>query len=438
MTQTNDPRSADSRQASRPDSLVPPQRLGPRPLPLHLLLTSGAWTSASAGLPNWRALSPGFNPASPQASQPLPASLLPPLPDDLRASLEKADPSQLEQALGRVVLDRFEAFHRGVAAYRAHPYRRDVTDPPSLWREGSTDLLDYGGPADGPLLLAVPSLVNRGYVLDLSRRNSMLRYLSAAGVRVLMLDWGQPGPDESSYDVGAYVGRLLRAMRALPDLGVEGTPALLGYCMGGLLTVAAAALEPARVDSLVLMATPWDFHADGAPRAEVLAALHAVLAPVIAGLGAFPVDLIQSLFAWLDPVTAARKFPRFADMDPESEAARGFVALEDWLNDGIDLTPGVAAESLQRWYGLNETARGCWTVAGQVIEPSRITAPALVLVPEGDRIVPPGSARALGTALPQADMRSVALGHIGMAVGSRARAATWDPIAAWLLTRARH
>lgn len=448
MTLTNDPPSKGS---PPPSSPAFQGRLGPRPLPLHLLLTACAWSSASAGLPSWNRLSPGSvpsgpfqgprpqpDPSHPPSSSALPASLFPKLPADLRQSLEQADPSRLEAAVGRAALARFEAFHRGIAAYRAHPYRRDVADPPALWSEGSTRLLDHGGPADGPPLLAVPSLVNRGYVLDLSRRNSMVRYLAAAGVRVLLMEWGQPGPDEAGYDVGGYVGRLLRAVQALPGLGVPGKPALLGYCMGGLLTTAAAALAPDRVGSLAMMAVPWDFHAESTERAEVLAALHGVLAPVIAGLGAFPVDLIQSLFTWLDPMTAARKFPRFATLDQDSEAARSFVALEDWLNDGIDLTPGVAADGLVRWYGRNETARGCWKIDGQAIDPSRIAAPALVLVPEGDRIVPPGSARALGNALPNADMRSVSLGHIGMAVGSRARVSTWDPVAAWLLAGPGH
>ena len=54
----------------------------------------------------------------------------------------------------------------GIAAYRRHPWRRDLPDPPVLWSEGGSRLLDFGGA--GPTLLLVPSLVNRASVLDLA------------------------------------------------------------------------------------------------------------------------------------------------------------------------------------------------------------------------------------------------------------------------------
>src|SRR5690349_18265489 len=59
----------------------------------------------------------------------------------------------------------------GIAAYRRHPYFRDLPDPPAVWSEGETRLLDYGG--SGPPVLFVPSLINRAYVLDLMRNRSM-------------------------------------------------------------------------------------------------------------------------------------------------------------------------------------------------------------------------------------------------------------------------
>ena len=57
---------------------------------------------------------------------------------------------------------------------------------------------------------------------------------------------------------------------------------------------------------------------------------------------------------------------------------------------------------------------------------------ALVVIPGTDRIVPPGSARALAAALPKAEAMTPAAGHIGMMVGGRAEREVWQPIAAWL------
>ncbi|MEX1108855.1 MAG: hypothetical protein WEC00_08100, partial [Dongiaceae bacterium] len=58
--------------------------------------------------------------------------------------------------------------------------------------------------------------------------------------------------------------------------------------------------------------------------------------------------------------------------------------------------------------------------------------PALVVIPDTDRIVPPGSARALAATLPRATPMTPAAGHIGMMVGGRAEREVWQPIAAWL------
>jgi polyhydroxyalkanoate synthase len=92
----------------------------------------------------------------------------------------------------------------------------------------------------------------------------------------------------------------------------------------------------------------------------------------------------------------------------------------------------AAREALADWYGANLPGRRRWKVAGAVVDPARIQCPALVVVPGQDRIVPPGSARALAEALPQAELLAPPLGHIGMVVGGRAPRASWNPVADWL------
>jgi polyhydroxyalkanoate synthase len=61
-----------------------------------------------------------------------------------------------------------------------------------------------------------------------------------------------------------------------------------------------------------------------------------------------------------------------------------------------------------------------------------LALPTLHVIPARDRIVPPESSRALAKATKGADMLSPAAGHVGMAVGSRARSEVWEPLAVWL------
>jgi polyhydroxyalkanoate synthase len=122
-------------------------------------------------------------------------------------------------------------------------------------------------------------------------------------------------------------------------------------------------------------------------------------------------------------------------MAQDSAAALGFVALEDWLNDGVPLAIPVARECLGGWYGEDRPGRGRWRVAGKAVRPRDIRIPALVVVPAQDRIVPPATAAALADELPSAERWTPRLGHIGMIVAHDAPAAVWEPLAAWLLER---
>jgi polyhydroxyalkanoate synthase subunit PhaC len=156
---------------------------------------------------------------------------------------------------------------------------------------------------------------------------------------------------------------------------------------------------------------------------------------LLAGLGELPVDVIQVLFAALDPSLALRKFLGFAALDPASHRARHFVALEDWLNDGVPLAARVARECLGGWYGENSTGRGTWQLSGRAVLPERLTIPSLAVIPDQDRIVPPASAQALAKALPFCETLRPATGHIGMMSGGRAESGVWRPLAAWIESR---
>ncbi len=401
--------------ASRPSG---PPRLGPRPLPLHLTLAATSWLTSPLACALWSSGSLAWKP---------------PLADAAAALTDAAGGVALEHLLPAVeaaARGRFGRFLHGVEIYRHHPYRRTLADPPVRWQDGPARLLDYGAdlPDRAPVLLVVPSLVNRAYILDLTAERSLLRYLAAAGVRPLLVDWGYPGSVECRFTLTDYVaGQLEAALDAALAL-VGGPIGLAGYCMGGLLAAALACRRPRAVRHLVLLATPWDFHADPATR-ERMAVLAPGLGALAARYGELPADGQNALFAGLDPFLVLRKFaavPRLADA-----ALEAFVALEDWLNDGVRLAGPVAEECLTAWYGRNAPATLGWRIAGRPVDPGRLGMPALVVIPSGDRIVPPASAQALAAALPRAQTRELPLGHIGLMASGAARDRLWRDLAEW-------
>ncbi len=322
----------------------------------------------------------------------------------------------------------------GIAAYRRHPWQRQMHDPHSIWQEGNTRLLDYG-PSDGTPLLVVPSLINRAYVLDLLPDHSMLRYLAASGIRPLLLDWGFPGEIECAFSLSDYIaGRLDRALAFLITQTAGAKVALAGYCMGGTMAVAAAERRPEWIDRLALLAAPWDFWAAGQNQARDLAALLPALEPTLMMGGALSVDALQMLFSLLDPGSVGNKYRDFGQQDQASTRAIMFVALEDWLNDGVPLAAAVARETLGSWYGANTPAAGAWRILGLPVWPANIRMPCFIAAPGRDRIVPPESARALATAINGAKLHVPSAGHIGMVAGSTARQVLWETLATWLRT----
>lgn len=410
---------------STPETTALPARQGPRPLALHLGIATMACLSSPNGLARLKSGSGNWNESLAARAAALAQSLKSENPDDFREAVETTAHARLKR------------FMRAVDGYRHHPYRRPFADPPVAWEKGSTRLLDYSRAPEakgksGPALLIAPSLVNRGYVLDLMPGRSLMRALAADGVRPYLVDWGTPGAAEAGIDLDGYVldrlGQCLDAVRA--DTGKK--PILVGYCMGGLLALALAQHRQDELNGLALLATPWDFHADGGTQSRLAAGLMGPWFPLFEAMGGVPVDVLQMFFASLDPLLALKKFLAFSDCEPDSERAEAFVALEDWLNDGVMLPAAVARTCIHGWYGENMPARGAWQVGGAPVRPQEIDLPTLAVVPQKDRIVPPASARSLADAIPGAHILTPPAGHIGMVVGGQRHDHLWKPLAQWI------
>lgn len=339
---------------------------------------------------------------------------------------------------------RLASFFQGIRAYRDHPYRRIAKPRSPVWQSGSTKLIDYG-PNQGWPIFVVPSLVNRAYVLDLMPGSSLLTFLREGGIRPLLLDWGQPGSRDRECTLDDYILDRLEVAFDWVRQATRRAPLILGYCMGGTLATALACRRSSDCAGLALLATPWDFKKDH-PLANCLSADGLGFSKDKLGLsteglafaaasslvGSMSIDQLQAMFAMLDPMAVPKKFAGFARTSPTSEAASHFVAIEDWLNDGVPLAADLAAQCLIDWYGRNAPALGNWKVDGQNVLPEKLDLPAFLAIPSHDRIVPAASALALAAALPKATIIRPKSGHVGMVTGRKAKMQLWTPLLAWL------
>lgn len=379
-------------------------RIGPRPLGLHLATAALTWTGAVLPGGAWL------------------------------AAQRRGDPVQAIRDMAEAAEQRFARLNAAIEAYHRHPYRRTEINMPVVWRSTGIQVLDYGlqPRPDAQPLLVIPSLINRHYILDLRPGQSLMRYLAAHGFRPFLVAWEDFGRAARYTTIDDCIAGKLEAALGIVRMLTNRRPIVMGYCLGGLLAAALAARRPKDVAGLVSLAAPWDFHAGSGGFAP--AARHAALAvePVLEVLGALPVDWIQTLFYSLDPFLVIEKFLAFGEMDQRSPEAEAFVALEDWLNDGFPLPAPITRTLLHDWYGNNTPACGEWQIAGKQVRLDSIASEALVVVPASDRIVPPSSARSMGAAIPGARILEVPNGHIGMVASRTAEAQVWEPLTAWL------
>ena len=289
----------------------------------------------------------------------------------------------------------------GLRAYEQAPRRERPPPKREVARVRGACLRDHGG--DGPPVVLVPSLINPPRIVDLDKEVSLTRAIARMGRRVMLLDWGK-ADERADLSVAGHIESVL-----LPLLRSIGEPvALIGYCLGGTMAIAAANAIP--VERLVTIAAPWHFARY--PESSTCALrdmwLHSQVAA--SSLGALPMEVLQAAFWSLDPERTVRKFAEFARLDPDGAQARRFIELEEWANEGESLPYPAAEELVEGMFRDDLPGSRRWSVAGHSASDG-LAMPALHFTAERDLIAPPQTAAS-------GNIIAIPSGHVGMIVGS--------------------
>jgi polyhydroxyalkanoate synthase len=288
----------------------------------------------------------------------------------------------------------------GLRAYEHAPRRERPAPRPEISRVRGATLRDHGG--DGPPVVLVPSLINPPRILDLDDEVSLTSAIAGMGRHALLLDWG--ARDRTELGVAGHIEELL-----LPLLRNIGEPvALVGYCLGGTMAIAAAGL--ASVERVATLAAPWHFARYPEASKRALQDMWRQSQSASRQLGTLPMEVLQAAFWSLDPERTVRKFAEFGRLDPQSANARRFVELEEWANEGEPLPYPAAIELVEGLFGKDLPGSAAWSVGGRPVS-ERLQIPTLHLTAERDLIAPPQTA-------PAGHVVAIPSGHVGMIVGS--------------------
>jgi len=325
----------------------------------------------------------------------------------------------------------------------------EVGETPSevVYTENKLELLHYRPEEAGiepdethdvPILI-VYALINRPYILDLQPDRSVVRRLLEAGFDVYLIDWGEPSRLDASLGLNDYVNRYLDncvdAVRA--DAGVDSVH-LLGYCMGGTMSVMYAALHPEKVRTLGLMAAGLCFAGEGGVLETWGAAEYYDPGKLAETFGNVPAEFLDVGFQLMDPVdNYVRKYVQLYENLGDDDFVENFARMEKWLADGIDVAGRAYREFLEGIYQENALYRNEFELDGERVDLDDVRMPVLNVAGEYDHLIPPAASRPFNDVVASDDTEYIEFssGHIGLSVSGSAQTELWPRVADWYAAR---
>ncbi|REJ72946.1 MAG: alpha/beta fold hydrolase [Acidobacteria bacterium] len=357
------------------------------------------------------------------------------------ATTAAIDTSALAEAVRREVRRTMARSIKGLDYLSTGDPGVGLTAKDTIHRRGTLRLYHYRPRTDEvyrvPVLL-IMSLVSKPYILDLAPGQSMVEFLLDRGFDVYMIDWGTPTPEDKVLRLEDYVlDRIPDCIERVLEHSGERELSLVGYCMGGLLSVLYQALEAGSpLRNLACFATPIDF--DGMelfkrwtdPR-------HFDVDKIVDTLGNVPPQLMYASFNLLRPVSQAVGRVRLWDNMWNDEFVTSYRRFDRWAADQIPFPGECFRQVTKELQQRNKLLEGTFELAGRRVDLASITVPTLHVLAEHDHIVPRAAASALIPAISSQDKQEIVLkgGHVSLVAGANAVRRLWPKLEHWLAHR---
>jgi polyhydroxyalkanoate synthase len=290
-----------------------------------------------------------------------------------------------------------------------------------------------------PLVL-IFALVNRPYILDLQPGRSVVEVLLKHGIDVYLIDWGTPGDEDKHLNLDVYINKYIRnVVKRVKKISGSKKVSILGYCMGGTMSVMYTALYPEDVRNLVLMTTGIDFKASSGGLLGFWGdKSYFNVDKFVEAYGNVPAEFLQTVFLFMKPVeNLVTKYVNFYERLDDKRLVENFLAMEKWLNDNIPVPGEVFREFIKYCYQENLLVQNKLKISGKTVNLKKIRCPVLNLIAEKDHLVPPASSMVLEDLISSKDKETIVFptGHIGLSVSSRSLKELWPRVSKWLAKR---
>lgn len=300
-----------------------------------------------------------------------------------------------------------------------------------------------------PLVL-VPPLGVYAWIFDLMIERSLVRYFLAQGFEVYLIDWGNPKePEHRALSLESYVlDWFPKAMSAIREHSGEEQVSMMGYCMGGLLSLLyLAASKDKNVHNLVTIASPVDMRKMGV--AGAISAALEVPTRMVRRYTNFrleqikpdsfhvPAKWVSFAFKMSSPLSAVTSYVDMVRNLADTEYLIRYMSMNEWFNNMTDYAGGTVQDIIKKLGLHNRLAKGLVRIGDQEVNFKDIDCDLLAFAGNSDAIVPIAAAYKVMDVVGSRDKRFhlVPGGHAGVFTGGKAASTTWAISRDWLSRR---
>lgn len=285
-----------------------------------------------------------------------------------------------------------------------------------------------------PPVLLVPPLAAPASCFDLRRGCSLAEHLLAAGRQPYVVDYGPIAYGDRNLGIEHWVDEVVpRAIEAVSaDAGSDGGEVqLVGWCLGGIMSLLVAAGSTLPIRSVAVVASPFDV-----TEVPMVAPLRPLVNIAGGGVGTLAYKLLGGA-----PAPLVKRMYRLAGFDkyvmkPLTLATnlddRDFLAqveaVDDFMANMLAYPGRTFGQIYHRFLRRNDLADGRIELGGRAIDLANVRVPVLSIAGEGDGIAPRKAVHHVAELLPNAPEVRIASapgGHLGVLTGRAARRTTW-------------
>lgn len=239
-------------------------------------------------------------------------------------------------------------------------------------------------------ILITPAWIMKYYILDLTPRHSLVKYLVKKGHTVFMISWKNPKKKDRNIGMEDYLHLgIFDSIDIVEKITGQHKIHLVGYCLGGTLSaIAAAAMardNDNRLATLTLLAAQTDFNEPGELGLFIDESQITFLENLMRDKGYLDTHQMAGAFQLLrsNDLIWSRMI-----QDYLLGRRKPLTDLMAWNADATRLPFKMHSEYLRQLFLKNQLAEGNYHVDNKAISLTDITIPIFVVSTERDHVSP--------------------------------------------------